>query len=87
MRRPFLFTIDSEMRQGAFDTQNPFAKPIRGGIGKPQTPANLFLQKGGLFVDLIIKNGTIVTEKEMFKADIAVKDQKIAAIGADLSDV
>ena len=38
-------------------------------------------------MDLIIKNGTIVTEKEMFKADIAVKDQKIAAIGADLSDV
>ena len=36
-------------------------------------------------MDLIIKNGTIVTEKEMFKADIAVKDQKIAAIGEKIS--
>lgn len=36
-------------------------------------------------MDLIIKNGMIVTEKEMFKADLAVKDGKIAAIGADLS--
>lgn len=35
-------------------------------------------------MDLIIKNGTIVTATEMFKADIAVKDGKIAAIGADL---
>ena len=31
-------------------------------------------------MDIIIKNGTIVTEKEMFKADIAVKDGKIAAL-------
>ncbi|MDD5832943.1 MAG: dihydropyrimidinase [Clostridiales bacterium] len=38
-------------------------------------------------MDLIIKNGTIVTEKEMFKADIAVKDGKIALIGTDLSDI
>ncbi|WP_313527954.1 dihydropyrimidinase [Anaerotignum sp.] len=38
-------------------------------------------------MDLIIKNGTIVTEKEMFKGDIAVKDGIIAAIGSDLSDV
>ena len=83
----FLFTIDSEMAPALLIRKDPFVKPIRGGIGKPLTPANLFLQKGGLFVDLIIKNGTIVTEKEMFKADIAVKDQKIAAIGADLSDV
>ena len=83
----FLFTIDSEMAPALLIRKDPFAKPIRGGIGNPLTPANLFLQKGGLFVDLIIKNGTIVTEKEMFKADIAVKDQKIAAIGADLSDV
>lgn len=35
-------------------------------------------------MDLIIKNGTIVTATEMFKADLAVKDGKIAAIGADL---
>ncbi len=35
-------------------------------------------------MDLIIKNGTIVTATEMFKADVAVKDGKIAAIGADL---
>ncbi|MGL4790725.1 MAG: dihydropyrimidinase [Anaerotignaceae bacterium] len=38
-------------------------------------------------MDLIIKNGTIVTEKEMFKGDIAVKDGIIAAIGNDLSNV
>lgn len=38
-------------------------------------------------MDLIIKNGTVVTEKEMFKADVAVKDGKIALIGSDLSDV
>ncbi|MCI8910923.1 MAG: dihydropyrimidinase [Oscillibacter sp.] len=36
-------------------------------------------------MDLIIKNGTIVTATEMFKADIAVKDGKIAAIGNDLA--
>lgn len=36
-------------------------------------------------MDLIIKNGTIVTATEMFKADIAVKDGKIAAIGSDLA--
>ena len=36
-------------------------------------------------MDLIIKNGTIVTATEMYKADIAVKDGKIVAIGADLA--
>ncbi|WMI82304.1 dihydropyrimidinase [Anaerotignum sp. MB30-C6] len=38
-------------------------------------------------MDLIIKNGTIVTEKEMFRGDIAVKDGIIAAIGTDLSNI
>lgn len=38
-------------------------------------------------MDLLIKNGTIVTEKEMFQGDIAVKDGKIAAIGNDLSSI
>lgn len=38
-------------------------------------------------MDLMIKNGTIVTEKEMFRGDIAVKDGIIAAIGNDLSDI
>lgn len=38
-------------------------------------------------MDLIIKNGTVVTEKEMFRGDIAVKDGIIAAIGNDLSDI
>lgn len=38
-------------------------------------------------MDLLIKNGTVVTEKEMFKADIAVKDGKIAMLGSDLSDI
>ena len=36
-------------------------------------------------MDLLIQNGTIVTDSEMFQADIAVKDGKIAAIGSELS--
>ena len=36
-------------------------------------------------MDLLIQNGTIVTDSEMFQADIVVKDGKIAAIGSDLS--
>lgn len=35
-------------------------------------------------MDLLIKNGTIVTAKEQFTADLAVKDGKIAAIGKNL---
>ena len=35
-------------------------------------------------MDLIIKNGTIVTPSESFVADIGVKDGKIVAIGKDL---
>lgn len=31
-------------------------------------------------MDLLIKNGTIVTDSEMFKADVAVKDGKIVAV-------
>lgn len=38
-------------------------------------------------MDLLIKNGTIVTEKEMFRGDIAVKDGIIVSIGNDLSDI
>jgi dihydropyrimidinase len=38
-------------------------------------------------MDLIIKNGTIVTATEMFKADIAVNNGKIVSIGSDLSDI
>ena len=47
----------------------------------------IFEKKGGFIVDLIIRNGTIVTEKEMFQADLGVKDGKIVAIASDLSDV
>lgn len=36
-------------------------------------------------MDLVIKGGTIVTAKESYVADIAVKDGKIAAIGKNLS--
>ena len=36
-------------------------------------------------MDLIIRNGTIVTDSEMFQANLAVKDGKIAAIGNNLS--
>ena len=35
-------------------------------------------------MDLLIKGGTIVTAKESFAADVAVKDGKIVAIGKDL---
>ncbi len=38
-------------------------------------------------MDMIIKNGTVCTDSEMFKADVAIKDGKIALIGSDLSDV
>lgn len=38
-------------------------------------------------MELIIKNGTVVSATQMYKADIAVKDGKIAAIGSDLSDM
>ena len=38
-------------------------------------------------MDLLIRNGTIVTEKEMFRADLGVKDGKIVAIAEDLSGV
>lgn len=36
-------------------------------------------------MDLIIKNGTIVTATESYQADLAVKDGKIAAIGKGLA--
>lgn len=35
-------------------------------------------------MDLLIKNGTVVTAKESFIADIAVKDGKIVCIGSEL---
>ncbi|KAB1439830.1 dihydropyrimidinase [Candidatus Galacturonibacter soehngenii] len=35
-------------------------------------------------MDLLIKNGTIVTAKESFVGDIAIKDGKIVCIGTDL---
>jgi len=37
-------------------------------------------------MDLIIKNGTIVTSTEMYQADLAVIDGKIAAIGTDFPE-
>ncbi len=37
-------------------------------------------------MDLIIKNGTIVTASESFKADLGVADGRIIAIGLDLND-
>ncbi|MDF2609807.1 MAG: D-hydantoinase [Lachnospiraceae bacterium] len=36
-------------------------------------------------MDLIIKNGTIVTPTESFQADLGVKDGKVAMIGTELS--
>ncbi len=37
-------------------------------------------------MDLLIKNGTIVTPKDTFKADIGVKDGKIVAIASKISE-
>lgn len=37
-------------------------------------------------LDLVIRNGMIVTEGSMFRADLGVKDGKIAVIAKDLSD-
>ncbi|MFT8348779.1 dihydropyrimidinase [Clostridium saccharoperbutylacetonicum] len=39
-----------------------------------------------ILMDLIIKNGTIVTPVESYKADIAVKNGKIVAIGTGFSE-
>ena len=36
--------------------------------------------------DLLIKNGTIVTASNSFKADLAVKDEKIVAIAANIEE-
>lgn len=36
--------------------------------------------------DLLIKNGTIVTAKGSYKADLAVKDEKIVAIAAEINE-
>src|SRR5574344_928337 len=38
-------------------------------------------------MDLLIKGGTLVTAESTFKADIAVKDGKITAIGANLKPI
>ena len=38
-------------------------------------------------MDLVISNGTIVTETEMFQADLGIQDGKIAAIAQDLSSL
>jgi dihydropyrimidinase len=40
--------------------------------------------KGGFFMDLLIKNGTVITAYDTFLADIAVKDGKIVLIGQNL---
>ena len=44
---------------------------------------NLF-NKGGSKMDLIIKNGTIITAKDTYCADIGIKNGKIAIISKDL---
>lgn len=36
-------------------------------------------------MDLLIKNGCIVTDSEMFQADVGIKDGKIAQIGTDIA--
>lgn len=47
--------------------------------------AKKMLKEGAwILMDLLIKNGTIVTATESFVADLAVKDGKITAIGKDL---
>lgn len=36
-------------------------------------------------MDMIIKNGTVVTDSEMFRADVAVKDGKIVSIAESIN--
>ena len=58
------------MREGAFeDSRAPFYQSF---------------EEGGKIMDLLIKNGTLVTAKSTFKADLAVKNGKITAIGTNL---
>ena len=37
-------------------------------------------------MDLIIKNGTVVTDSEIFKADIGISNGKIELVGQGLND-
>ena len=50
--------------------------------------ANLSLVYGGFpmsELDLIVKNGSVVTAADTYKADVGVKDGKIATLGSDLN--
>jgi dihydropyrimidinase len=44
----------------------------------------LFYEKEANVMDLLFKGGTVVTAKSTFKADVAVKNGKISAIGANI---
>ncbi|MDD5946120.1 MAG: hypothetical protein PUD43_10440, partial [Clostridia bacterium] len=37
-------------------------------------------------MDMLIKNGTVVTADEMFKADVAVNDGKIVMISSEIDE-
>ena len=43
-----------------------------------------FAKRRTKVMDLLIKGGTVVTATSSFKADVAVKNGKISAIGANL---
>ena len=51
----------------------------------PLIQAQNIKEKDGNIMDLLIKNGTVVTASGSFEADVAVKDGKIAEIGKNLS--
>ena len=38
-------------------------------------------------MDMLIKNGTVVTADEMFKADVAVNDGKIVMISSEIDEI
>ena len=55
-----------------------------GAFGDSRAPFYQSFEEGGKIMDLLIKNGTLVTAKSTFKADLAVKNGKITAIGTNL---
>ena len=50
-----------------------------GAFGDSRAPFYQSFEEGGKIMDLLIKNGTLVTAKSTFKADLAVKNGKITS--------
>ncbi|MBS6314223.1 MAG: dihydropyrimidinase [Oscillospiraceae bacterium] len=48
-------------------------------------PSVRISERSKIAMDMIIKNGTVVTDSEMFRADVAVKDGKIVSIAESIN--